>query len=398
MKTAMQFGAGNIGRGFMGQLFWEAGYKTYFIENNTNLVRMLNNEGEYPLRLLDAYSKQEIDLTINNIEAVATKDTERAAELLAGADIAGTAVGERNLQAVAPLIAAGIRKRMSGSGGQLDIYMCENMYGAGETLKKYVFELMSAEEKNWAENNIGFVSTSVARMVPAPDKRFEAEGPLFVVADSYHELPYDGTARRASEPPIKGMKAVSNFKAEVERKLYTHNLGHAAMGYIGYLRGYTYVHEPFNDDKLSKIFEGALDETSQALVKMYPDDITPEEQEEVRKDVRVRFGNPMLMDTLTRVARDPMRKLGPNDRLIGSAKLCMQYDIFPENIAFVCGAAYRFDYPEDPAAVELQKLIREKGIEEVLKQISEVDPSGEFGKKVIESFNSLKSGKGETKI
>ena len=398
MKTAMQFGAGNIGRGFMGQLFWEAGYKTYFIENNTDLVRMLNNEGEYPLRLLDAYSKQEIDLTINNIEAFATKDTERAAELFAGADIAGTAVGERNLQAVAPLIAGGIRKRMSGSGGQLDIYMCENMYGAGETLKKYVFELMSAEEKNWAENNIGFVSTSVARMVPAPDKRFEAEGPLFVVADSYHELPYDGTARRASEPPIKGMKAVFNFKAEVERKLYTHNLGHAAMGYIGYLKGYTYVHEPFNDDKLSKIFEGALDETSQALVKMYPDDITPEEQEEVRKDVRVRFGNPMLMDTLTRVARDPMRKLGPNDRLIGSAKLCMQYDIFPENIAFVCGAAYCFDYPEDPAAVELQKLIREKGIEEVLKQISEVDPSGEFGKKVIESFNSLKSGKGETKI
>lgn len=158
------------------------------------------------------------------------------------------------------------------------------------------------------------------------------------------------------------------------------------------------MHEPFNDDKLSKIFEGALDETSQALVKMYPDDITPEEQEEVRKDVRVRFGNPMLMDTLTRVARDPMRKLGPNDRLVGSAKLCMQYDIFPENIAFVCGAAYCFDYPEDPAAVELQKLIREKGIEEVLKQISEVDPSGEFGKKVIESFNSLKSGKGETKI
>ena len=218
MKTAMQFGAGNIGRGFMGQLFWEAGYKTYFIENNTNLVRMLNNEGEYPLRLLDAYSKQEIDLTINNIEAFATKDTERAAELFAGADIAGTAVGERNLQAVAPLIAGGIRKRMSGSGGQLDIYMCENMYGAGETLKKYVFELMSAEEKNWAENNIGFVSTSVARMVPAPDKRFEAEGPLFVVADSYHELPYDAKAVRAPEPPIKGMKGVSNFKAEAEQK------------------------------------------------------------------------------------------------------------------------------------------------------------------------------------
>ena len=390
MKTAVQFGAGNIGRGFMGQLFWEADYKTYFIEYDKKLVAMLNDAGAYPLRLLDAYSKKEIDLTINNIEAVATGETERAAELFAGADIAGTAVGERNLQAIAPLIAAGIRRRMSGNRGPLDIYMCENMYGAGETLKNYVFELLSAEEKKWAEANIGFVSTSVARMVPAPDKRFGNEGPLFVVADSYHKLPYDLPARRAPEPPIEGLKAVSNFRAEVERKLYTHNLGHAAMGYIGYLKGYTYVHEPFEDEFLRPIFDGALEETAEALVKMYPKDIDPEEHREIRKDVNVRFGNPMLMDSLTRVARDPLRKLGNSDRLVGSAKLCLDYGIFPEYIAYICGAAFCYDYPEDPKAVELQGIIAAKGIEAAVKEVSGVGPASPLGKKIIESYNDLR--------
>jgi mannitol-1-phosphate 5-dehydrogenase len=390
MKTAVQFGAGNIGRGFMGQLFWEAGYKTYFIEYDKELVAMLNKAGRYPLRLLDAYSKKEINLTIDNIEAVSTEETERAAEIFAGADIAGTAVGERALEAIAPIVAAGIRKRMSGPRGPLDIYMCENMYPAGDTLKNYVFEFLSGEEREWAEQNIGFVSTSVARMVPAPDKRFENEGPLFVVADSYHKLPYDLPARRAPEPPIEGLKGVSNFKAEVERKLYTHNLGHAAMGYIGYLKGYTYVHEPFEDDFLRPIFDGALEETAGALVKMYPKDIDPEEHREIREDVNVRFGNPMLMDSLTRVARDPLRKLGKSDRLVGSAKLCLDYGIFPEYIAYICGAAFCYDYPEDPKAVELQEIIRAKGIEAAVNEVSGVDPASPLGKKIIESYNDLR--------
>ncbi len=250
MKTAVQFGAGNIGRGFMGQLFWEAGYKTCFVEYNKKLVSMLKDAGEYRLRLLDAYSKKEIDITIDNFLAVTTEEEEKVADLFAEAEVAGTAVGVRSLEEVAPLIAAGIKKRKSTGGSPIDIYLCENIYGAGDMLKEYVFKGLTAEEREWTEQNIGFVGTSVARMVPAPDKRFEKEGPLFVVADSYHKFPYDNPARRAPEPPIEGMKGVSNFKAEVERKLFTHNLGHAAMGYIGYLKGYTYVDEPFSDEFL----------------------------------------------------------------------------------------------------------------------------------------------------
>jgi len=390
MKTAVQFGAGNIGRGFMGQLFWEAGYRTCFVEYNKDLVKMLNDSESYPLRLLDAYSKKEIDLKIDNFLAVATEETEKTAELFSKADVAGTAVGERSLEAIAPLVAAGIRKRMAAGGSPVDIYLCENMYGAGEKLKGFVLQELEQAEREWMEKNIGFVSTSVARMVPAPDKRFEKEGPLFVVADSYHKLPYDRSAMRGVEPPIEGLSGVSNFKAEVERKLYTHNLGHAAMGYIGYLKGYTYVDEPFHDDFLRPIFDGALEETAQALVKMYPDDIDENEHREIRKDVTIRFGNPMLMDSLVRVARDPLRKLGARDRLVGSANLCLAYDVFPENIAYICGAAFCYDYPEDPKAVELQALIREKGIASALSEVSSVDPECRLGKKIIEAYYELR--------
>jgi mannitol-1-phosphate 5-dehydrogenase len=389
MKIAVQFGAGNIGRGFMGQLFWESGHKTVFVEYNKELVQLLNEAGKYPLRLLDAYSKKEIDLTIDNYEAVTTEEQEKVAEIFAKADIAGTAVGVRNLEAITPLVVAGIKKRKSVNNTPVDIYLCENMYGAGEKLKNNVFKLLTPAEKEWADKNIGFVGTSVARMVPAADKRFAKEGPLFVVADSYHKLPYDKLAQRAQTPSIEGIKGVYNIKAEFARKLHTHNLGHAAMGYLGYLKGYTYVDEPFNDKFLLKIFNGALEETAQALVRKYPLDIQEDEHFEIRKDVVVRFGNPMLMDALTRVAADPIRKLGNNERIIGSAKLCKEFEISTKNIEYICGAAYCYDYPEDPSAVKLQSVIKSKGIEAAVEEISGVNSSSEFGKGIVSSYLEL---------
>ena len=391
MNTAIQFGAGNIGRGFMGQLFWEAGYKICFVEYEKELVAKLNAAGKYPLRLLDAYTKNEFSLAIDNYEAVTTEELDKVVEVFAQADIAGTAVGVRNLEAITPLVVAGIKKRKSVNNTPIDIYLCENMYGAGEKLKEYVFKILSPDEQKWAEENIGFVGTSVARMVPAADKRFAKEGPLFVVADSYHKLPYDKLAQRASTPTIEGVYGVHNMKAEFARKLHTHNLGHAAMGYLGYLKGYTYVDEPFNDDFLLKIFNGALEETAKALVKMYPNDIKKDEHREIRKDVVVRFGNPMLMDALTRVAADPIRKLGSNERIIGSAKLCMKYGIDTKNIEYICGAAYCYDYSEDPAAMKLQRIIKNKGIEIAVEEVSGVDPSGKLGKGIIESYHSLQN-------
>jgi mannitol-1-phosphate 5-dehydrogenase len=389
MRIAVQFGAGNIGRGFMGQLFFEAGFRTVFVEQDPRLVALINQRGRYPLRLLDAYSKQEIDMTIERIEALGPGQGAEVAERLAGCAVVATAVGVENLKGIAPLIAEGVRLRRARGGGPLDVYLCENSYGAHRELREAVFALLDEGQRKWAGDNIGFAGTSVARMVPAPSDRFQGLDPLFVVADSYHKLPYDGKAVRAPQPPIQGMSPMSNFKAEVERKLFTHNLGHAALGYIGFLKGYSYVHEPFADAYLAPIFSAALEETASALVRMYPGDLDPKEHREVLKDVRIRFSNPMIMDTVTRVARDPLRKLGPEDRLIGSARLCLAHEVWPENIAVICGAAYCYDCPQDPAAVKLQGMIAELGIEKTIARVSGLEPGDKLARRIVDAYREL---------
>jgi len=395
MKHAVQFGAGNIGRGFMGQLFWEANYRTTYIEKNKEIVKLINARKKYPLKLLDAYTRKEIDLIIDNIESIEADNIEGISNSISRADIIGTAVGIKAIKDIAPYIAAGIKIRMKKNSKPVDIYLCENTLETYKILKNSVFSELEPEAKFWAEKNIGFVGMVVARMVPPPSDRFGVKDPLFVVADSYHKLPFDGKNMKGDMPNIKGMKPVNNFKAEFERKLFTHNLEHAALGYLGYLKKYTYVHEPFDDKFIVKILTGALDETSEALIRKYPVDIDAEEQKEIRKDVNIRFSNPLIMDTAYRVARDPIRKLGPEDRLVGSAQLCMENNIFPNNIAYICGAAFNYDYKKDEIAQKLQEMIADKGIGKIIEEVSEVDSKSDFGKKIIEGYYDIKEKREE---
>jgi len=390
LKNAVQFGAGSIGRGFMGQLFWEAGYRTTFIEARKELVKLINEEKKYPLKLLDAYAKKEIDLIIDNIDSLEAGDREGIASVLSKVDIIGTAVGVEVLQLIAPSIAEGIKKRMQINPEPIDIYLCENTLEAYNILKKEVLDKLDPKTRIWAEDNVGFVGMVVARMVPPSNDRFGVKDPLLVSADAYHKLPFDVKNVKAELPNISGMKPVKNFKAEFERKLFTLNLGHAILGYLGYLKNYTYVHEPFDDKFTKKIFNNVLSETSRALIKKYPEDIDVRGQREMIKDVNIRFKNPMLMDTVCRVARDLIRKLGPEDRLIGSAKLCLENDVFPDNIAYVCGAAFNYDYEKDEISQKLKRIIDKIGIEEALEKISKIDSSSDFGKKIIENYYDIK--------
>jgi mannitol-1-phosphate 5-dehydrogenase len=265
------------------------------------------------------------------------------------------------------------------------------MLGAAAMLSSRVISLLDGPARAWAESSVGFVGTSVARIVGGDGVRSPQDDPLLVVADAHHDIPYDAKATHAGEPGIGGFHPVSNFKAEVERKIFTHNVGHAGLAYLGYLRGHTYIHETFDDDFVRSVFDGALDETTEALLRRYPADLDRREHMEIRKDVRVRFSNPLLKDGITRVARDPIRKLGRDDRIIGAAELCRSQGVAPDHIATICAAALHYDCPEDPHAVHLQTLIRQQGVEETLRQTSNVEPSSSFGRQVVARYHWLRS-------
>jgi len=369
-KTAVQFGAGNIGRGFIAQLFHESGFEVVFVDVVPEIVRALNAEGSYTIRIV---GPDACDVPIRGVRAVSGRDIAAVAHELATCAVASTAVGAGALPHIAPAIAAGLVERYRQGADPLNVIVCENLHGAGRYLRDLVANHLPAADRREILDRVGFVQAVVSRMVPIQTPGgSEGRALLEVRVESYKQLPVDATAIVGSLPEIVGVMPVPNFDAYEARKLYTHNCGHATLGYLGHLRGLTYGYEALADAQIGQRLREVLAATGEALVRRF--DMDPAEHHAHVEDLLRRFANVDLGDTCFRLARDPIRKLAPDDRLVGAARLCESQGVDPRPVAAVIGAAYRFASEEDPSAVELQRRIRDDGLDATMVAVSGIEP------------------------
>ena len=368
--NAVQFGAGKIGRGFLGQLLSEAGYHTTFVDADTALVNALNARGAYPLRLVSDAGVQ--GLIIGNLRALdAQRDADAVTQAVATADLVSIAVGVSVLPHVAPALAAGLNVRAAG-GRPLDILLCENQWHAASTVRGLLLPHIAPEAQAYFDTQVGLVETVIGRMVPAATDLHRAEDPLLIVAEPYKELPVARAMLRSDPPPLPGLLLADDFEAYEARKLYLHNMSHAALAYLGYTRGHEFIWQCAADPAVSAVCRAALAEavpTLAAEYKLLPADLTA-----YADDLLHRFSNRALGDTVARVAADPLRKLRPDDRLVGAAALCLKHAIAPKALAQVIQAAFYYNDPNDPSAQELQARRQKDGDDAALEAVTGIAP------------------------
>ncbi len=390
MKKAVMYGAGNIGRGFIGQLFSQSGYEVVFIDVNPVIIEKINVDKSYPIRIVDDEKSKEI--IIRNVRAVNGIDIEAVASEIANADIMATAVGVNVLSKIAKPIVSGLKKRWQiGNTSPLNIIICENLLDANQYLEQLLKQELEENEKKIFDKKIGLVEASIGRMVPIMTEEMQEGNPLRVYVEKYCELPVDKDAFRGEIPKIQNMIPFSPFDLYIQRKLFMHNMGHATAAYLGFIKNYKYIWETCKDSSIKLITFKALLESSIALSieHNYP----LKELIEHANDLIYRFGNRLLGDTVARVGRDPVRKLSENDRLIGAANLCMKNGIKPVYIAIGIAAGYAFSPENDTSAEKIRKTIGKQGINKALEEYSNVKNDWPLFSQVIEFYEMLKSGK-----
>ncbi len=372
--AAVQIGAGNIGRGFMGECFARGGYRVTFIEVDPALLAALADRGAYDIHHVTDAGDRTVRVT--GVRGVDARDTEASAEALTGCAVAATAVGVRALEAVAPTLAAGIARRLGRGGPPLNVITCENLVGAGRHLRDLVWrELRRLAEGGRAprpdraalEARVGFVEAVVSRMVPVVPEAIRRRDPLWIACEPYARLPVDASAIRGPVPHVAGLEPVEPIEAYQQRKLATHNMGHAVCAYLGYRAGHEFLWQAMADPAVEGVVRGAMDETGRALVARFGFD--PADQRAHEADLRRRFRNRALGDQVARVAADPLRKLGPQDRLIGAARLCLEEGVEPTHVLRGIRAALAYDNPRDPSAVRLQQMLADRGRAHVLREV-----------------------------
>ena len=354
MKKAVHFGAGNIGRGFIGLLLSQAGYHVAFVDVAAPLVDDINSLGKYNVQIFGEAEKT----LVTNVSAInSNENLDALLDAIVEADIVTTAIGPNILKFIAPNIAKGLAKRVAVNQTPLNIIACENMVGGSTVLKKFVYENLSDDVKPAVDKLIGFPDAAVDRIVPLQKN----DEKLLVKVEPYAEWDVDSKGVVGELPPIKGMTLVDNLGAYIERKLFTVNTGHASIAYLSYQKGYSDMSKAMQDDEIVKAARAVWAETSALLIAKYGFD--PAVHQKYVETTETRFKNPNLSDEVTRVARGPKRKLSAADRLVSPATQLLERGKTPNALAKVIAAALKFDYAEDKEAVEVQDFIKANGLD-----------------------------------
>ena len=336
-NEAVVFGAGNIGRSFIGNIFAVNGWKVTFVDSDRRLVDLLNSRGGYRIRIKRGGLPDKI-VEVEGISAVHSGSTEEVIRSLQSCRICSTSVGQNALKYVVPVIASAVSRRMREGAGPLDVIIAENIRGGAEYFRTLF------REAGLEGNEAGLIETSIGKMVPIMKAEDLAVDPLVLNAEEYNTLILDKKGFRNEIPDFPEIKAVENISAWVDRKLFIHNLGHAAAAYLGYESrpDLTMISEVVSVPALQRKVRAAMEQSAEALRAEYPDDFTAEDLAEHIDDLLSRFSNSALGDTVFRVGRDLKRKLNRNDRILGAAALCLEHGLKADAVIEVFRAALSF--------------------------------------------------------
>lgn len=363
MKKAVVLGAGKIGRGFLGQKAHESGYRITFVDAAEPLVHDLSRAGAYHVYMVSEAGEE--THTVDGYEILSTADG-RAADRIAQADLVATAVGVRNLEAAAPVLAAGVRCRIRRGGGPLTVLIAENQMHAGELVRSLVERFLEPPEQQWAEANLGFAACSIERMVPEADAEHRRRDPLGIVCEPYARLPIDGDAVRGAAPALTGLTLCRPFSFAEKRKLFMHNMSHALIAYLAHERGTPYIWQAAAQSDIRQTASEALAAVAAALQAEYG--AGQEDLAAYAADLLKRFANRRLGDTTARVGADPLRKLRAEDRLTGAALYVLAAGGDPGPLVRGIAAALTFDLPGDPSSAVLREELAKNGLDHVLAE------------------------------
>ncbi|HEL2384254.1 TPA: mannitol-1-phosphate 5-dehydrogenase [Streptococcus suis] len=363
MKQAVHFGAGNIGRGFIGEILFENGFEIAFVDVNETIIDALNQRHSYKIEIAEEGQRH---IAVSGVRGINNRlNPEEVVTAISTADLVTTAIGPNILPFIAGLVAQGIEaRRQAGNTQPLDVLACENMIGGSAFLYEEVKKHLSEEGLAYAAEFVGFPNAAVDRIVPAQSH----EDPLFVVVEPFNEWVVETQGMKNPNLKLEGVHYEADLEPFIERKLFSVNSGHATSAYTGAHFGATTILEALQNPEVKSKVEAVLAEIRSLLIAKWNFD--EQALVDYHKVIISRFENPYIVDDIARVARTPIRKLGYDERFIRPIRELRERSLSYDNL--LATVSYIFGYKDetDEQSVQLQNLLQEKALPEVVVEVT----------------------------
>jgi mannitol-1-phosphate 5-dehydrogenase len=370
VQTIVIWGAGRIGRGFVADLFDDAGYRIVLVDESEELIERLRQAGRYTVVQAESAEKCD-DRVISGFSALTTAQADEVAAAVAETDLMAVAVYPKDFPAVVRQLMPGLSRRQEQRPeAPLDIILCANIPHAAVEFRTLLQEAMSPEMQDYTMSHVGIVESLIIRMVADPPAEVQRQDPLLVWTNGYAGFPVDRHAFKGEIPQVPGLRLVDDMRAEETRKLYTYNTFHAALAYHGARRGYEQIVDCMDDPAVSAEAEGALREARVMLQAEYG--FASDDMDRWIEGVLAQTNNPTLRDTVGRYGADPRRKLRRADRLVGPALLARKHGIATPHLIRALAAALLYRNPEDAGATYVQEQLASLGLLDAIRALCEL--------------------------
>ena len=365
-QTFVGFGFGPIQTGlFLYEAYHSGNFRRLVIAEVLPEVvaAVRGNHGRFSLNV--AHARGVESSTLGPIEmydpAVEDDRKQLVAAIREAAEVATAVPSADSYRAAGPgslheLLARGLEERQ---GKPALIYAAENHNRAAEILREAVLEECDAKTRGVRSSlreKGRFVNTVIGKMsgVVSDDVQIESRGIVRLTPSAERAHLVESFNRILIESPMADGgtecdRGISVFEEKSdllpfeEAKLYGHNAAHALAAYLAALCGLSRMNDlAKRRDILDFVRQAFLEESGNALIHRYAGQdplFTREGYASYTDDLVERMINPHLGDLVSRVTRDPERKLGWNDRLVGTMRLAVAAGVRPQRFAVGVAAA-----------------------------------------------------------
>lgn len=364
-KEILIIGAGNIGRGVIGGLFFESGYHLYLYDVMAERMRQLKEQGTYLVERAGVESKYRV--LVEDFDVLDCSDDHELVECMEKVDLVACCVYEGAFPSICQSLAKAISHRAEHGAGEFNVLLCVNALGAPDYFETELTKSLVENQKAVAylKDKVGICQVLVGMGAMPSTEELLKEDVFAVTTRLEGHIGIDEEPFKGALPEVKSTSGVKKGKAQIYRKVYAGNMKHCMTAFLGKAKGYTYIRDTYEDEWVEECTLGAFYEAERAVAAEYG--FEEKERKEWIDSLVNAPKNKNLQDPFTRVASDPKTKLSRDNRFVGPALLCIRHGILPYYLAK--GIAYGFLYRDetDASSVEITDFVKENGIEKAVE-------------------------------